>query len=128
MTPRPRTDLRNMNAIGWGGVKQPARKGTTNPGPSSQSGSGDGSNTLQREKDQRLMGWQYSKMIVPCYTPDNKNGLSDPSLKKLAQGEAMTSPRNKGAKDTLPHPQLTEIPEQLGECISQDVLLVKDLW
>ena len=51
----------------------------------------------------------------------------NPPLLKVEQEEAMTAPCYKGAQATLPHPQLIEIPNELGKCIDQDALLVKDL-
>ena len=39
----------------------------------------------------------------------------------------MIPPCNKGEQATLPHPQLTEIPDEIGKCIEQYALLVNDL-
>ena len=39
----------------------------------------------------------------------------------------MTDPCNRGAQSTLPRPQLTAIPDELGEYIAWYALLVRDL-
>ena len=39
----------------------------------------------------------------------------------------MADPHNNGAQDTLPCPQITEIPNELGKCIVQDALLARDV-
>ena len=41
--------------------------------------------------------------------------------------EAMMDTCKRGTQATLPRPQITEIPYELGECIVWDTLLVKNL-
>ena len=48
-------------------------------------------------------------------------------LQKLAQVEVMTPPHKKGDRATLTHPQITEINDSIGKCITQDALLVTEL-
>ena len=74
-----------------------------------------------------MTGWKDSKALVSCATQTNLNDVSDPPFPKVAQGESMTVPHKKGSQATLPCPQITEITNKLGKCISWDALIVNNL-
>ena len=67
------------------------------------------------------------KFSLPVPTQLTLMMYQTPPLLKGERGEAMKVPYKKGYQVTLPCPQLTAIPDEIGECIAQDALLVKNL-
>ena len=50
-----------------------------------------------------------------------------PHLPEGAQGESMAEPRKIGEQVNLPRPQIIEVPDEIGVCITQVTLQVRYL-
>ena len=53
--------------------------------------------------------------------------FQNPHLPEGERGEDMIAPCKRRAQSTLPHPQLTTTPDNIGEYIARDARMVRDL-
>ena len=117
----PRTRPHKHAGQRRGRIHHPTRGGSTNKRPAPQSGSDGSSGTLGRGRGESLTGWQESEELSTCDTPSKPDDITDPTPPIGSTG------RIYDVRSTLPHPQMIEIPYELGEYIDRDALLVRDL-
>ena len=110
----------------WWRRTQIARGGSATPRSAPQSESCGGSVTCQRGRRERLIGWQENKTFDTCATPDNLNGVMEPTPPGGSTGKSYDNLFSEEVPShPPPHPQMTEIPDELGVFILTSLI---NLW